>query len=44
MKKSRKKSTVIIAIVLLGFLVYLGYRVIESREAYGFFNRKGDGE
>ena len=32
MEKSRKKSTVIIAIVLLGFLFYLGYRVVESRK------------
>src|SRR5690242_682581 len=32
MEKSRKKSTVIIAIVLLGFLIYLGYRVVESRK------------
>jgi RND family efflux transporter MFP subunit len=32
MEKLRKKNTVIIAIVLLGFLIYLGYRIIESRK------------
>jgi multidrug efflux pump subunit AcrA (membrane-fusion protein) len=32
MEKLRKKNTVIIAIVLLGFLIYLGYRVVESRK------------
>ncbi|SEK32823.1 efflux RND transporter periplasmic adaptor subunit [Nitrosovibrio tenuis] len=32
MENLRKKNTVIIAIVLLGFLIYLGYRVVESRK------------
>jgi len=32
MEKSRKKSTVIIAIVLLVSVIYLGYRVVESRK------------
>jgi RND family efflux transporter MFP subunit len=32
MEKSRKKSTVIIAIILLVSVVYLGYRVVESRK------------
>jgi len=32
MEKSRKKSTVIIAIVLLISVIYLGYRVVESRK------------
>ena len=32
MEKLRKKNTVVIAIVLLGFLIYLGYRVVESRK------------
>ena len=31
MEKSRKKSTVVIAIVLLVSVFYLGYRVVESR-------------
>jgi RND family efflux transporter MFP subunit len=31
MEKSRKKSTIIIAIVLLASVFYMGYRVIESR-------------
>lgn len=32
MEKLRKKNTLIIAIILFGFLFYLGYRVIESRK------------
>ena len=32
METLRKKNTAIIAIVLLGFLFYLGYRVVESRK------------
>jgi RND family efflux transporter MFP subunit len=32
MEKLRKKNTVVIAIVLLGFLSYLGYRVVEARK------------
>ena len=32
MEKSRKKSTVIIAIVLFVSVFYLGYRVVESRK------------
>src|SRR5690348_18407237 len=32
MEKSRKKSTVILGIVLLVAVFYLGYRVVESRQ------------
>lgn len=32
MEKLRKKNTAIIAIVLLAFVIYLGYRVVESRK------------